>query len=334
MKIGKIAESVLKRSVLKQVKDNTSSKILCGAAVGADCAIFASETAGFSKMTTCMQEAAVAGKADMERILHRVANSLACVGAIPIAAMIGLVLPESIEEAEIQELMKEASITCKKLGMDIVGGQSNVWPDVTKIHVTITGVGELKEGREILPGKAKVGQDIVISKWVGLEGTALLANTFGSDLASRYPLFLIEEAASFGKYMSVLEEAKVAAEFGAFAMHDISEGGVFRALWEIAEGAGVGLKVDLKKIPIRQETIEVCEFLQLNPYELLSGGSLIMTCDDGESLIAALAEKEIPAALVGKITAGKDRVLINEEETRFLDRPRSDEIYKAEALWK
>ncbi len=334
MKIGKVSESVLKRSVLKQIKLNQDSETISGAAVGADCAIFSFDGADFAGIATCMQEAAVAGKADMERLLHKVANGLVCAGADPVAAMISLVLPECVEETEIKELMSEAQRVCGLLGMNIAGGQTNVWPDISGTHASITGIGKTVKGKTLLPGGAKPGQDIVVSKWIGLEGTALVANFGARQMTERYPLFLIEEACSFGKYISVLPEAVIALKNGVSAMHDISEGGIFRALWEIAESAGVGLNVDLKKIPIRQETIEVCEFFQINPYELLSGGSLIMVTDHGEGLVHALAEEGISASVVGKITAGNDRVIVNEEETRFLDRPRTDEIYKVEALWK
>ncbi len=333
MKIGKVSESVLKRSVLKQIKVNQDLGMICGAAVGADCAIFPFQGADHAAVATCVQEAAVAGKADMERLLHRVANSLACAGAVPIAAMISLVLPETVEEPKIKELMSEAQRVCGTLGMNIAGGQTNVYKDVSKIHVSVTGMGKCPEGRTLQPGGVKPGQEIVISKWVGLEGTAMVANFGAKQMTARYPLFLIEEACSFGKYISVLPEAKIALEKEVSALHDVSEGGIFRALWELAESAGVGLEVDLKKIPIRQETVETCEFFQINPYELLSGGSLIMVTGDGEGLVQALAEAQIPAAVVGRITGNNDRVIVNDEETRFLDRPRTDEIYKIQELW-
>ena len=57
------------------------------------------------------------------------------------------------------------------------------------------------------------------------------------------------------------------------AMHDVTEGGIYGALWELAEASGVGLEIDLKAIPIRQETVEVCEQFHLNPYQLISSGS-------------------------------------------------------------
>ena len=74
-------------------------------------------------------------------------------------------------------------------------------------------------------------------------------------------------------------------------MHDITEGGVFGALWEMAEGAGTGLDVDLRKIPIRQETVEICEFFGVNPYLIMSSGSMMIASDDGHHLVDGHALK-------------------------------------------
>lgn len=111
-------------------------------------------------------------------------------------------------------------------------------------------------------------------------------------------------------------------------MHDITEGGVFGALWEMGSGSGVGLDIDLKKIPIRQETVEVCETLGLNPYILMSSGSMMIAADDGYGLAEKLKQAGIPASVVGKATEGNDRILRNGEDTRYLDKPQSDELYK------
>ena len=172
------------------------------------------------------------------------------------------------------------------------------------------------------------GQDIVISKWIGLEGTSLLAHRYREELLSRFPASLVDEAACFDRYLSVLPEAAAAVEFGVCVMHDVSEGGIFAALWELAEAAGVGLTVDIKKLPLRQETVEICEYCNVNPYELLSGGSLIMTAEDGFGLAAWLKERQIPAIVVGKITDSNDRLLLNGDEVRYMDRPKRDEIYR------
>ena len=136
------------------------------------------------------------------------------------------------------------------------------------------------------------------------------------------------EARKFVNYLSLASEAAVAAKSGARAMHDVSGGGIYAALWEIAEGAGTGLEVDLKKIPVKQETIEIAEFFELNPYQMLSGGSLLIVVKNGKEMVGCLQNAGIPATVIGKLTEGKDRILINEEETRYLEMPQADEIHK------
>lgn len=331
MKSGKLSENVLKRSVLKQIRTDQRKEIISGAAVGADCAIFdfSVDTAG-TGVAVCVQESEISGALDVRRLLHRTAGSLACAGASPAAVLLGLLLPESWEEEDVKRLMAEIQTVCGNLSIGIVGGQTNVSADVSAPHLSVTGIGSGRTDGMLRPGGARPGQDIVVSKWIALEGTAVLATYDAPRLASRYPRRLTEEAAAFERYLSVLPEAGIALRAGVSAMHDASEGGIFRALWELAESAGTGLRVELKKLPIRQETVEICEFYRLNPYVLLSGGSLVMTAADGNALVQALEHAGIPASLVGKITGDHDRVILNGEETRFLERPGADEIYK----WK
>jgi len=113
-------------------------------------------------------------------------------------------------------------------------------------------------------------------------------------------------------------------------MHDVTEGGIFGALWELGEASGVGIDVDLKKIPIRQETVELCEFYDLNPYQLISSGVMLMVTEKANELVEALGRNNIPAAVIGRITSGNDRVVRNEDEKRFLSPPKSDELYKVD----
>ena len=112
-------------------------------------------------------------------------------------------------------------------------------------------------------------------------------------------------------------------------MHDITEGGVFGALWEMAEAGGVGLEVDLKAIPIRQETVEICEYFGVNPYLIMSSGSMMIVADDGRYVVDCLEKAGIHGTVVGRTTGGNDRLLRNSQEVRYLDRPRADELYRA-----
>lgn len=323
MKIGKISESVLKRSVLKNITAK-SSEMENGAGVGSDCAIFSFADGFFSQAA---QTFALCAADEIRYPIYRAVNSVAVSGAIPTAVSLAVLLPPDAEEAFLQETMRNADRAAKALGIGIAGGHTEVTAAVTKAVVCATVIGR-NGGSPLLPGKAAAGQDIVLSKWIGLEGTALLAKRHENRLSARYPLHMIEAAAAFDELLSVVPEAATAVKSNVSAMHDVSGGGIFAALWELAESAGVGLAVDLKKIPIRQETVEVCEFFGISPYELLSGGCLLMTADSGEHLVQALEAEGIPAAVIGTITDNNDRVVINEEEKRFLERPGWDEINK------
>jgi hydrogenase maturation factor len=170
--------------------------------------------------------------------------------------------------------------------------------------------------------------DILVSKWIGLEGTAILARQREEELRSRYAQPFVDQAKKFAGLLSVRQEAAVAAQSGVAAMHDISEGGVFGALWEMGQCSGVGLDIDLRKIPIRQETVEICEFFDLNPYKLISGGSLLMASSDGNALVRAIERAGGSAVIIGKATDGNDRVLRNGEECRFLETTQTDELWK------
>lgn len=321
MKVGKISESVLKRSVLKQIK-SINTNVINGAGVGADCAIF---TCGDAFAATSVQTAVMSRPSDIRYLLIKSANNIACSGAAPAMAMLSIILPQQAEETVLSSIMKGADQAAKELQVQIAGGHTEVSDTVTSPVVSVSMTGSLKSGG-LLAGGTRPGQDVVISKWIGLEGTARLAGQYRDRLLQRYPLHMIEKAAAFDRYLSIIPEAATAIKSNVSAMHDVSTGGIFAALWELAESADVGLAIDLKKIPVKQETIEVCEFFGISPYEMLSGGCLLMTADNGDHLVQALEDVDIPAAVVGKTTDSHDRIIINEEERRFLERPKTDAI--------
>ena len=342
MKSGKVPVNVLKRSVLRQLK-NKRSEIANSADLGADCAIF--EPLPEGQMVTCVQEGVVelccendlaeAEKEDpsvmpMRRLFQKCANNLAVAGAEPVAAELVIFLPENVEEPELKALMAEAEGAAAEINVQIIGGQTRVSSAVRQPLATVTGYGTCKtETVQAGARKKLAGQDIIVTKWIGLEGTADLAVRNQERLLTRYPAYLVEEAAAFDRYYSILPEAATAVKSGGCTMHDASEGGIFAGLWEMAEGAGVGLTIDMKKLPLRQETVEVCEYCNVNPYELRSGGSLIIASPEGTAVVEALAAEGIPAVIVGRFTDSNDRLILNEDEVRYMDRPQRDEIYKS-----
>ncbi len=324
MKIGKVSESVLKRSILKQIKTKRN-EVRNGAGIGKDCAIlaFTDHCCGISTQALVMEK----GRSVRHAII-RAANSLAAGGTEPIGITIAFFLPEDTEEPELRAYMQEAEGVCAGMQIQILGGHTEVTEAAKKpaVTVTVVGTGSFTAREEEKNNLA--GLDIVVTKWIGLEGTAVLAKEKEEELRTKYPSHLVEEAKGFEACLSVRKEAAIAGKSGAVKMHDVSEGGIFGALWELAECMGVGLEIDLKKLPVRQETIEVCEFFDINPYELLSGGSLLIAAENGFDLVRALEKEHIAAAVVGKTTDNNDRVVINEEERRFLERRKTDEFHR------
>ena len=325
MKIGKVPENVLKRSILRQIHTKRE-EVLIGAGVGEDCAILALEEDEVFVVST---DPITGTTKDAGALAVQITvNDLASSGAEPIAIMVTALLPEETEEAQIRELMTQMDEICGKLNIQIAGGHTEITRAVKQPILTVTGIGKAKKDCIITTQGAKPGQDVVVSKWIGLEGTSIIAKEKEAELLTKYPSHLVDEAKAFDRFLSIIPEAATAVKSGVTAMHDVTEGGIFGALWELAESAGVGLEIDLKRIPVKQETIEVCEFFEINPYELISSGSLLMVTDDGYDLVKKLEKEHISATVIGKIRSGNDRVVINDEERRFLEPPKSDELYK------
>ncbi|HKM20708.1 MAG TPA: AIR synthase family protein [Lachnospiraceae bacterium] len=325
MKIGKVPENVLKRSIIKQIKTKRE-EILVGAGVGEDCAVISLADDEVFVMSTDPITGTVHDIGSLS--IHVTANDIASAGAEVVGVMLSVLLPEETTEEELKSMMAQVEDVCAKLNIQTIGGHTEITKAVNQPIITVTGVGKVKKDAYITTAGAKPGQDVVVSKWIALEGTSIIAKEKEAELLKKYSQVFINEAKSFGQYLSVVPEAATAVKSGVSAMHDVTEGGIFGALWEIAEASGVGLEIDLKKLPIKQETIEICEYFGLNPYALISSGSMLMTADNGYDLVRNLEKDGIKATVVGKVTSGNDRLLLNEDERRFLEPPKSDELYK------
>ena len=138
----------------------------------------------------------------------------------------------------------------------------------------------------------------------------------------------MDNAIGFNSMLSVVQDGLIAAGAGAVAMHDVTEGGIFGALWEMGEASGVGLSVDIEKIPIRQETVEICDFFDIDPYCLISSGSMLIAAENGLRVVDALENAGIHAAVIGRTDDSKQRVVHYDGQTRYLEPPEADEFHK------
>lgn len=196
----------------------------------------------------------------------------------------------------------------------------------------------------------KPGQDLVIAGYIGLGGTVWMARHKGDMLRKTLPEDYVESgkalfaelervsafagsnaaadaAASDTAAGTVITKADTAA-YGTAAVYPVIQGGIFAALWEFAQAAGTGIHTRLTDIPVRQQTIEFCEVFDLNPYQLLSGGCLLMAADNGCDVLYRMSRAGIPCAVIGKVTKDHDRVVAHDDTCRYLTKPRRDEIFK------
>lgn len=325
MEIGKVPETILKRSVFQQIHTRRK-EVLVGAGVGEDCAVMQLSPDEVFVLST---DPITGTQKDMGKLAIQItANDLASAGAQPVGVLLTVLLPPWADEALIRQLTKEVDSACEALQIQVMGGHTEVTSAVNQPLISVTGVGKVKKEHLVTTGGAQIGDDVVVSKWIGIEGTSIIAKEKEAELLTRFSGPFVQEAKDLDQYLSVVPEAMVAVRSGVSAMHDVTEGGIYGALWELAEASKVGLEIDLKAIPIRQETVELCEYFRLNPYQLISSGCMLMTSRDGRKLVRELEKEGISAALIGQCVEGKAKKVFNGEDIAYLEKPKVDEVYK------
>lgn len=318
MHVGKISENILKRSVLKKITYKSKS-LLHGPSAGEDCARIRPD--GEKDMVFTVNPVVGDSETVGRKAFYKGINDIAAAGAVPAAMLVSMILPEDSDESMIKCIMGQIGELAEIHKVDILGGHTEISPYVSRPVISVTGTGYAGTEEKIRSGELKPGHDIVMTKWAGAFGAAEIVRTKRKELEARFSGDFLDRTEEYCKWMSCMTDARIAVESGAAAMHNASDGGIFDALWEIAEASGTGLQVELKKIPIRQETIEVCEFFDYNPYMISSEGALLIGTADGDRLVGALDKAGIPAAVIGKATGDHDRVILNEDERRFLVPP-------------
>ena len=356
MRIGKVKESILKRSVLRQLHNHSEQG---SPASGEDAGVlfmpeFMPEfTQGFSeKNGVAMAVNPVEGWTfAAKRAVYGAVNSMLAAGAAPKAISLSILMPEEAEEKQLKALMKEIDSLCMQENILVLSGHTAVSPYVSTLILSVTAMGSITENRKditanrenntankesIEDSKGNTKQitvvnadlDLVVAGTVGREGAAMLAAEYAKRLEERYAPSYIEAAKHLFDDGSMTVVADILQEKEVVSVHDVREGGIFAALWEMAAAANVGLSIDLKNIPIKQHTIEVCEYFNLNPYMLRSGGTLLLACANGARIVEQLKNAGVEAAVIGQTTEGNDRLIRYDDEARFLEPPKMDEYYK------
>ncbi len=273
--------------------------------------------------------------------VHLLASDLSTCGFPPRFVVVNFSLPPRMKDEEFEEYWDAFSSECKQLGIAVLGGHTGRY---VGSDYTVIGGGVMMtlapENWYLASNMARPGDVIIMTKGVAIAATGILSRAFPETIEKAYGSSFLKSAQSHFSMFSVVEDALTVAsvglrERGVTAMHDVTEGGLLGALYELAEAADVGLDIDLSKVIVTDEARHVCDLFKLDPYVTLSEGTLIATAkpEKAEKVLKKLDSKGIRAATIGNIVEKKHGAWMRKDKRRVrLRKPRVDPYW--EAYWK
>lgn len=324
MKIGKLPNDILEAMILSKLKYKRS-EVIMRPGIGEDCC-----TVDFGEYACVMSTDPITGTAsEIGRLAVNVScNDIASCGVEPLGIMVTLLAPPEATEAELGEVMGQLADAAAAANVDILGGHTEVTASVTQFVIVCTAIGRALKNAPVPTGGARTGDSLVLTKHAGLEGAAIIALENEGELSEKLGIGLVEEAQAFVKSTSVVPEGIAAGSFGVSAMHDVTEGGLLGALWEMCEASGKGATVSRENIPVSAATLKICDYYGIDPLKLMSSGCMLISCPDGEGLVAVLEGRGIPAAVIGRVEDGRECFIADGGEKRRISPPGPDELYK------
>lgn len=302
--IGKVNDDFFQKHVLTQTGTQAESVVI-GPHMGVDAAILrlsdsymaVAEDPIFPSLSMTADDFAFV-------TVHIGASDIAVMGIQPRYMTYSLLLPPDTEEDYIAELIAAISRYAKEIGITIVGGHTGFYGAVTVPTIggiTVWGTGDTY----ISPMGAQDGDNVIITKGCGVEAAALLSFELQEILKDNIDTDDLQRSLARMHEVSVVKDACIAAHNrGVHAMHDATEGGVKRGVWEIAQASGKGVVINTKDL-LRPHDIEaVCGYFNLNTWEIISEGTLVLTCapETTEKLLNDYEKAGIKARIIGTIT--------------------------------
>ena len=327
---GKIPIDILKDVVFKNLGAKREEVVL-GPAAGFDGAVI---DVGDKSLIVSMDPITGA----IERIgwlaVNINANDVATFGVEPAFFSSCILLPESTDKKTVETICVQMDKAAKDLGMTIVGGHCEVTPGITKPIVIGCTMGVTEKGNYVTAGGAKPRDKIILTKSVGIEGTAILASDREKQLEKAIEVSVLEKAKKFFNQISIVKEAITAIKTGGVnAMHDPTEGGVAGGIHEMADASNLGVKIFEEKIHVQPETSKICEFFKIDSLQLISSGTLLISAkpEFGSKVIERLGQQYIHASIIGEFTQDlHERAMIRKDgNSQALPRPLSDHLWLA-----
>ena len=327
---GKVPQKILEKIVLKYLGLKRKEVVL-GPAVGEDGAVIEIG----DKAIVCSVDPITGA---VERIgwlaVNICANDVATFGVKPTFFSSCILLPENSDEHVLEGICKQIDRAARRLEIAVIGGHSEVTPELTRPVVVGYCIGIAEKGSYVISGGAKAGDQLILTKTAGIEGTAILATEKYEELRNIIDDETLISAQKFIEKISVVNDALTAFRCGGVdAMHDPTEGGILGGIHEMADASNLGVKVYREKIPIAKETLKICNFFGIDPLQLISSGTLLIAARKNRSqkIVEELKIQGINASIIGEFIKDREkRVLIEENgEERPLPIPECDHLWIA-----
>lgn len=333
MRFGKLSQAVWMRSVGKQfhIRGNTAG----GPIPQGTCSVLGG-SAGESFLWASGFASGDPESAGYYALLHA-AGELAAEGVQPSAASVHMLFPPEITEEEIRQTAAGLDEACCHMNMQVtdIRGEVTSVVSLPSVYVSAAGVAEksvLKRNNAECSGE----EEILFCGYAGLEGMLRILGADRAGLEERFVSSFLCRAKERKKELvlprQILEAVRAVQKEGKTGRSSCSlirqagSGGILAALWEMAEILHTGLEVDLGRIALRQETVEICEYYRLNPYQMTSAGSYLIVTEDPRRVLEVLEKNGVRAGRLGVTKAQNARVITSGEEVRYLDRPAPDEL--------
>lgn len=328
---GKLPPEILKKYILSRV-GVVDPSVIVGPSIGEDAAVI---DIGDSKVLVAHVDP-ITGAVEFLGWLavHIACNDVAVRGVRPRWLLPVLYLPENADLGLIDKITTQIDTAAKEVNAMVVGGHSEFTSGLTRPLISMTALGITEKGRYVTTSGARVGDVVLMTKTVGVEGTAILSTDFrDSLLRAGVPEDVIERGRGFLKMISVVKEALILSDVGIpTSMHDPTEGGLIGGLVEIAYASNKTLEVWEGKIPIAEETALMTKALGLDPLRLISSGVLVATVPQErvEEAIKLLNQYGIKATVIGRVNEYSGHyVVIRREDGRVEE---IDELYVKDEL--
>lgn len=301
--MSKFSLDVLNRRVFAHTRSDNPDIIL-GAAFGEDAAL---TRVGGDILASHLDPIVGAVKEIGWLAVHVTCNDIAATGIPPRWILPLVLVPRPEDEALLGEIMGDARRAADELGVSIIGGHTGYSAGLSRPLVAVTALGVAAGRTPVRTQGAKVGDRVLVTKAIALEGTAILAHDF-ADVARERGLddeALVEARALMAR-ISCVPEALALAESGATSMHDVTRGGVMETLLEMAQLSGVMIEVDADLLPLPPIIARFARAFGFDPLWMISSGTLAATVppEREEAVRRRLGALGVPVAFVGTVSAG------------------------------